>query len=60
MIIAVKEKLKNNVQDIRTILNDIGCYNINVQGNKIRFGTDNTGSGTGNVLSIDTLKYHTL
>lgn len=59
MIIAVKEKLKNNVQDIRTILNDIGCYNINVQGNKIRFGTDNTGSGTGNVLSIDTLKYYT-
>lgn len=59
MIIAVKERLANDIVSIVNVLRDIGCYNINVQGNKVRFGIDNTGSGTGNILSVDTLKYYT-
>ena len=58
MIITIKDKLKNDTDTIIDILNDINCHNINVQKNKIRFGTDSLGSGTGNIVEIDTLKYY--
>ena len=58
MFIAVKEKLKNNTQEIIHILEDIGCYNINVQKDCVRFGTDATGLGTGNSINLNTLTYY--
>ncbi|EPY2278028.1 hypothetical protein ACXAT3_002780 [Clostridium sporogenes] len=58
MIIKIKDLLKDNEDKIYDILVDIGCHNIHKSSqNQFRFGLDNEGSGSGNSLLIDTLKY---
>lgn len=63
MITKIKEKLKNDKDKIIEILEKIGCTyvkpnNNQSNSNQIRFGRDNEGSGTGNVIRIDTLGYN--
>lgn len=58
MIIKIKDILKDNEDQIYEILVDIGCHNIHKSSqNQFRFGLDDEGSGSGNSLLIDTLKY---
>ncbi|HDK7194906.1 TPA: hypothetical protein PTV74_003213 [Clostridium botulinum] len=58
MIIKIKDMLKDNEDKLYEILTDIGCHNIHKSSqNQFRFGLDDEGSGSGNSLLIDTLKY---
>lgn len=58
MIIQIKDKLYNSEDEIREILEEIGCHNINkISENQFRFGKDDEGSSSGNSLFIDTLSY---
>ena len=58
MIVKIKNKLSNNEDLIKGILEEIGCENIHKTSSvQFRFGLDNEGSGSGNSLFIDTLNY---
>ncbi|CEQ01631.1 putative DNA primase [[Clostridium] sordellii] len=58
MITKIKDSLKNDKDRIIEILGKIGCTYIKPNSNQIRFGRDDEGSGTGNVIRIDTLGYN--
>lgn len=58
MITKIKDNLKDNEDKIIEILEKIGCTYIKPNNNQIRFGRDDEGSGTGNVIRIDTLGYN--
>lgn len=58
MITKIKEKLKNDKDKIIEILEKIGCTYVKANNNQIRFGRDDEGSGTGNVIRVDTLGYN--
>mgnify|MGYP004626633933 CR=1 FL=1 len=58
MITKIKDNLKDNEDKIIEILEKIGCTYIKLNNNQIRFGRDDEGSGTGNVIRIDTLGYN--
>lgn len=58
MIIKIKDRLRNNEDLIREILEDLECKNIHkISQDEFRFGRDEEGSGSGNSLSINTLSY---
>ena len=58
MIVKIKNKLRNNEDLIKEILDEIGCENIHkISQVQFRFGIDSEGSGSGNSLFIDTLNY---
>lgn len=58
MIIQIKNKLYNEEEKIKEILEDIGCHNIHkISDNQYRFGKDQEGSSSGNSIFIDTLHY---
>lgn len=58
MIVKIKNKLRNNEDLIREILDEIGCENIHkISEVQFRFGLNDEGSGSGNSLFIDTLNY---
>ena len=58
MIVKIKNKLRNNEDLIREILEEIGCENIHkISEVQFRFGVNDEGSGSGNSLFIDTLNY---
>lgn len=58
MITKIKDKLRDNSELILSLLEDSKCTKIKILNNKIRFGVDDCGSGSGNVLDINTLSYH--
>lgn len=57
MIVSIKERLQNNEEELRNILEDIGCQGIKHIKNRFQFGTNDEGKNTGNIINIDTLKY---
>ena len=58
MIVKIKNRLRNNEDLIREILDEIGCENIHkISEVQFRFGLNDEGSGSGNSLFIDTLNY---
>jgi len=58
MIVKIKDKLRDNEELIRDILEEMGCNNIHkVSEDEFRFGMDDEGSGSGNSLFISTLGY---
>ena len=58
MITKIKDSLRDNSDKIIEILEKIKCTYIRKNNNQIRFGRDDEGSGTGNVIRIDTLGYN--
>lgn len=59
MITKIKDKLKENEEQIIDILEEMQCTHIKVLNNDtIRFGMDEMGSGSGNVININTLSYN--
>lgn len=55
----IKDRLAGDIETIRSILEELGCTNIKLSnGNKdYRFGTNEVGSGSGNLINIETLSY---
>lgn len=57
MIPEIKDRLRDNTEDIHRILEKLSCTNIKPLENEFRFGLDDDGSGTGNKLDIHSLKW---
>ena len=60
MIKKIKDKLSNNDLLIKEILEKIGCTKITKSRTKnhFKFGADENSTGTGSILDIDSLSYH--
>lgn len=58
MILKIKETLYGNRDKIQYILEELNCYNIQLSGDKFRFGLDEEGQGNGNSLDINTLGFY--
>ena len=55
----IKNRLAGDIESIKSILEELDCTNIKLSnGNKdFRFGTNEIGSGSGNLINIETLSY---
>lgn len=57
MILKIKDRLKDNTEEIYKVLDKLSCKNIKILKDEFRFGLDDDGSGTGNKICIHSLKW---